>query len=326
MPEENFALPASAKPELEVRTEQNPPPERPWPVVWLARSGTPGGTITEWRSEAIPAEEWRAPLLERVMRCAVALLRQERENARLRGDLLSIARRVGHDLRSPLGGILSTAELLSEELSETDPERAELTRPLFDSADALMKLVDRLSLIARSSARSEAPRRVRMEEAWWNARQRLERRMMNEGAVIVSEPDRWPEVRGVLTWIEAVWVNLLTNALQHGGKPARVAAGWEEAGGGMRRFWVRDEGKGVPEERRAGLFYPFHRLHEPGSPRGLGLSVAQHLTAMQGGSCGYEPEAEGGGRFYFILPGEEPETATRKSAPAMAGTSFGPIL
>ncbi|MEI9866472.1 MAG: hypothetical protein WDN00_18335 [Limisphaerales bacterium] len=44
-----------------------------------------------------------------------------RENARLRGDLLTIAVRVSHDLRTPLGGIVNTGELLKEILVEKEP-------------------------------------------------------------------------------------------------------------------------------------------------------------------------------------------------------------
>ncbi len=37
-----------------------------------------------------------------------------RENDRLRGDLLTIARRFSHDLRTPLGGIISADEAIIE--------------------------------------------------------------------------------------------------------------------------------------------------------------------------------------------------------------------
>ncbi|MGA2030108.1 MAG: hypothetical protein ABSG87_08555, partial [Verrucomicrobiota bacterium] len=43
------------------------------------------------------------------------------ENARLRGDLLTVAVRVSHDLRTPLGGIVNTGELLQEILIEKEP-------------------------------------------------------------------------------------------------------------------------------------------------------------------------------------------------------------
>jgi signal transduction histidine kinase len=68
------------------------------------------------------------------------------------------------------------------------------------------------------------------------------------------------------------------------------------------RFWVRDDGPGIAEEKRPLLFQPFHRLHQRSSAHGLGLSIAQRLVDLQGGRCGYDPAPGGGSTFYFTLP------------------------
>jgi signal transduction histidine kinase len=115
----------------------------------------------------------------------------------------------------------------------------------------------------------------------------------------VVQPESWPEVRGVPTWLEVIWWNLLMNALQHG-NPGRIEIGWRK-NGEDHQFWVADHGGGVPETRRSALFVPFDLLHEPDAGSGLGLSIVRRLVELQGGGCGYEQNRLGT-RFFFTLP------------------------
>ena len=117
----------------------------------------------------------------------------------------------------------------------------------------------------------------------------------------VDQPADWPVVPGVPAWLELVWGNLLANALAHAGAERRIELGWTEAPGGWR-FSVEDRGPGVAPRVVGSLFQPFHLLHRPNAPRGWGLPIVQRLVEMQGGSCGYEPRAGGGARFFFTLP------------------------
>jgi K+-sensing histidine kinase KdpD len=221
-----------------------------------------------------------------------------RENGRLRGDLLTIVRRISHDLRTPLGGIITTSEMLKETLAENNPSSASLVTPILDSADGMSKLIERVNFVLKASATSYSKERVKMGETVFNALQRLESRILKSGA-LVAEPASWPEVNGVAPWLETVWWNLLANALQHG-NPSRIELGWRKDKNTFR-FWMSDDGGGVPPGKIVKLFQPFHSLHEPDAPQGLGLSIMQRLVELQDGDCGYEP-APGGGCFYFTLP------------------------
>ncbi|HEX3890694.1 MAG TPA: ATP-binding protein [Verrucomicrobiae bacterium] len=221
-----------------------------------------------------------------------------RENARLRGDLLTVARRISHDLRTPLGGVVAASEMLKEVLAENNPSRASLTAPIFDSTEEIKKLIERASFILKASVDPISKEPVKMDEVVFRALQRLESKILKKNAV-VSEPASWPEVDGVFSWLEVMWWNLLANALRFGN--GRIELGWQEENGELR-FWICDNGAGVPMERRDELFQPFHTLHEPDAAHGLGLSIVQRLTELQGGRCGYEPRSEGGSRFYFTMP------------------------
>ena len=223
-----------------------------------------------------------------------------RENERLRGDLLTLARRVSLDFRSPLGGIISSGEALKEILADTDPESLPLVASALASAEELSRLIQRVSFVLKATAVPIAPTPTEMGEAVTAALQRLEVRAMKQGAII-TQPASWPQVDGVAVWLDAIWWNLVGNALQHAGSsPVRIQLGWTH-GKGKTEFWVTDNGGGVSEAKRKKLFQPFDTLHEDGATGGLGLSIVQRLVELQGGSCGYRSSEAGGACFYFFL-------------------------
>lgn len=287
--------------ELAVKTSRGGGRGR-WPVVSLS------GEVKSSGLAVIPPEDWHAPLLAQVFRMTLQQHELTQENIRLRGDLMTVARRISHDLRTPLSGIFTTAELLKEILSEHSEEDAELTTPLFDSAQAMLKLIERVSQVTRASVDTRPKEPVTMGTIVWTAGQAAESAAIKQG-IKIHEPDQWPEVEGVPAWLEIIWENLLTNAVRHGGKGGKVKIDWKELPHAFE-FSVQDEGISVPEEKRGGLFHPFEKLHETHSARGLGLSIARRLVELQGGHCGYEAVAGGGSRFFFTLPKVQPVSGT----------------
>ncbi len=265
----------------------------------IAIFGAPPAIAGAESAEVVPREEWRAEVLERVFRSVLAQHRLRRENARLRGDMGTFGFRVAHDLRTPLGGIVTTTEMLREILAEDAPQNVPLTQPILDSTDGLVKLIERMSFVAKAAVSPEPAQRFKMSHAFWAAFQRIEHALVKAGATL-KQPDEWPEVVGHQAWLEVVWTNLLRNALQHAGAGVKIDVGWTAGEGGLR-FWVKDTGTMAPAKRDA-LFHPFHRLHETGAPRGLGLPIVRRLVELDGGRCGYAARPEGGSEFYFVLP------------------------
>jgi signal transduction histidine kinase len=264
----------------------------PWGVVVL------GPEMEDNGIEVVPPEAWEIRNLARVFQAAADKHHLRQENARLRGDLQTIGSRVCHDLRTPLHGMLAAAEALQEAAGSPEVHET-LCEALLSSGEELEKLIERVSFLMKASGALRECRRFPMSEAVFAALTRLERRILQQGAAI-AESDSWPEVFGVSAWLETIWWNLIANALTHAGGPVRIELGWRQDA--AQWFWVRDNGPGVRPERQAGLFQPFHRLHETDAPRGLGLATVQRLVEMQGGACTYEALLEGGTRFAFSLP------------------------
>lgn len=223
-----------------------------------------------------------------------------RENARLRGDMLTLAQRFGHDLRTPLGGIVSTAEALREVLAAQDPSAVPLAESLLTSAEEMTQLIKQVTFLARASAQPLPKTKVHMAEAVFSALQRLESRVLRQQAAVV-EPSSWPVVPGVLAWLEVTWWHLIVNSLKRCPEKGRLELGWERTGDFLR-FWVADSGPGVPDELRKDLFKEFHNLHDQQNVSELGLSIVQRLVELQGGVCGHENPGPGRDLFFFTLP------------------------
>jgi signal transduction histidine kinase len=248
--------------------------------------------------DALPVDGWSVETLAWALGSTAARHIAARENARLRGDLMTMARRVSHDLRTPLGGVIATVDMLAEIV----PDGMSAVRPLFSSVDELTKIINRTSYLLRAIAQPLPKKPVAMGTVVQEASMRLER-IITQRQASISRPAAWPQVQGVESWLEVIWWNLLHNAVLHGGPVPVIELDWlPEPEAKSHRFRVRDHGPGVAAAAQGALFRPFHLLHDPNAPRGFGLSIVRTLVEMQGGRCGYSPRREGGAEFYFTLP------------------------
>jgi signal transduction histidine kinase len=68
---------------------------------------------------------------------------------------------------------------------------------------------------------------------------------------------------------------------------------------GHCRIEVRDNGAGIPEERREDIFLPFYTTHKGGS--GVGLSFARQVALAHGGSICALDAAEGGANIRMVV-------------------------
>ena len=72
-------------------------------------------------------------------------------------------------------------------------------------------------------------------------------------------------------------------------------------------FEVVDTGEGIPQDALPHVFTRFYRVdkarsRDAGGGSGIGLTIAKHLVALQGGRMGVDSELGKGSRFWFTLP------------------------
>ncbi len=96
--------------------------------------------------------------------------------------------------------------------------------------------------------------------------------------------------------------NLVGNALRFGTRVQIHAVRRSDA----IDIAVDDDGPGIPEEHRADVFRPFHRLEHSRNPDtggvGLGLSIARDAARCQGGDISLSVSPLGGLRALVRLP------------------------
>ncbi|BET65114.1 hypothetical protein ASA1KI_00320 [Opitutales bacterium ASA1] len=235
----------------------------------------------------------------RTVRHAVRLLRLRRDQARLRGDLSTIARTVNHELRSPLGCITTSVEVLREEEAVAASDALDLVDAIRDSTRDALRVMDHISFVSSATASPAEIVPLQMGDLVWNVREQ-HALVIRDVRAEVEVFEEWPAATGRPRSVSRIWQLLFSNALRFGGPEPRIVLGWRRNGESVE-YYVQDEGPGVSAAQLHGLFRPFHTLHESSKRHGLGLSIVHRLVGLEGGSCWYEAVEPRGARFVFTL-------------------------
>jgi len=236
----------------------------------------------------------------------VEALRQHAAELQERNEELdAFTHTVAHDLKTPLGHVVGFAQVLEKDYA-TLPEE-ELRRYLHtmvQSGRKMNNIIDELLLLASVRQMEEVELGpLDMAGIVAEAQRRLTYLIEEHQAEIIL-PESWPVALGYGPWVEEVWANYLSNAIQYGGRPPRVELGATVQADGRVCFWVRDNGPGLTPEEQARLFTPFTRLDQVRAKgHGLGLSIVQRIVKKLDGQVGVESQVGQGSVFTFTLPG-----------------------
>lgn len=247
---------------------------------------------------------------------------REREAAlRARNEELeTYAHMVAHDLKDPLAVVVITSDLIADIPDLTRRELKEHMQQIRSTAYEMNKIIDNLLLLALVQKAEVPVEPVDMDLIVANVRDRLSV-LIKEHRARIGLPEVWPEAIGYAPWIEEVWANLFSNALKHGGRPPRIELGASPQPDGTVRFWMSDNGPGLPPDVLGRLFTPFnHTAAVRASGHGLGLSIVHQIVEKLGGQVGVESESGKGSLFFFTLPAS-PSSRQQNLAPVMRSNS-----
>ena len=229
----------------------------------------------------------------------------------LRDDMTSM---IFHDLRSPLGNIVSSLEMMSTLMPE-DETLSSMLNIAKNSTGRIQRLVNSLLDINRLEAGQRivdqnsidpvalVREAIRDVEPSVTARQHV---LTNRALSVL--PLIWVDV----DMIHRVLINLLENSIKFTPAGGRIDIGAQTNEDGLFvRFWIRDNGPGIPAAERERIFEKFTRLRGKNKAGGLGVGLAFCRLAVHAhdGDIWIESEEGKGTTFWLTLP-----VAQRKSA------------
>ena len=124
-------------------------------------------------------------------------------------------------------------------------------------------------------------------------------------------------LRSDLNMTREVFENLLSNAVKYGRAGGRITLNCR-ADGQWVEFSVRNEGDGIPPDRRGELFQKFSRIDLGESRKtrrgtGLGLFITKKIVEAHGGKIGVDSEVGNWTEFRFTLPRHQEATPEAKA-------------
>jgi PAS domain S-box-containing protein len=225
----------------------------------------------------------------------------------MREDLMSM---IFHDLRSPLGNVLSSLNMIQQTLpTDSDEMIQSLLGIAVRSGQHLSRLVDSLLDLKRFESGKGVLHKedILLSPLVNEAIQQVQPTAEGKGIQLRNELPQWlPVVRVDADMIRRVVINLIENAVKYtpGTGTVTVTASVEN---NEARINIQDTGPGIPEAERTRIFDKFTRIQQRASgPKGLGLGLAFCRLAVEahGGRIWVEPPPAGtpGSIFAFTLP------------------------
>ena len=237
-------------------------------------------------------------------------------------DLEEYVHMVAHDLKEPLVVLSITSNLIGRVPDLSSEKFREYVQQMGLTAQEMKRVINNLLLFAKVNAAEAPVETVQMERVVASVLDRLSH-SIKEHQARIALPQMWPRAIGYEPWVEEVWANYLSNAIKYGGCPPYLELGATSGTGSVVRFWVRDNGPGIPTAAQSRLFTSMNGTGRLGpSEHGLGLPIVQRIVEKLRGKVGVESEAGRGSLFFFTLPAasssDERKAANSYSNPGTA--------
>ncbi len=229
-------------------------------------------------------------------------LAREKELGQLKSNFVSM---VSHEFRTPLGVIMSSAEILESYLEQLEPaERREHLQSIQQNSRRMANLMEEVLLLGMVEAGRMDFKPAEMDLA------RFFRRLVDElqsatnqkcpvELSLPAETAAFADER----LLDHVFTNLLSNAVKYSpaGTPVQLDL---ERDGDIAVFRIRDRGLGIPEPDLERMFSAFHRGqnvgHVPGT--GLGLTIVKRCVELHRGRIKIESTVGHGTTVTVRLP------------------------
>lgn len=215
-------------------------------------------------------------------------------------ELSDYAHMVSHDLKSPLRSIDTLTTWLKEDykdkLDDIGNNNIKLIRNNVEKMDTLINGILEYSTIGKNQ--------IEVYDVNLNT-------LIDDILNIIQVPDNinvikqsFPIVKGDKYRLQQLFQNLIVNAISFNDKAEGILEVGVEDIGEFWQFYVKDNGKGIPEAYFEKIFKTFEKLESGNESSGIGLSIVRKIVELYGGEIWLTSELDKGTTFYFTLKKE----------------------
>ncbi len=234
---------------------------------------------------------------------------QAEESNRTKSTFMGI---VNHELRTPLNHILGYAQIM--EADPKSPDIPEYAQQIHKSGNHLMRLLQDIFSLSLNDQKQSLPQPslFKMSEHFEQNQQSL-RDILNASGKQSKLSLRFsrdksisePEIYADAGKINMILHNLFKNAISFS-EEGEIVFGYELLGSDRIRYFIKDSGIGIPQNRQDKVFDIFAQAENVNTRKvggmGLGLPISKKLSEILGGKLYFESVAGVGSSFYLEIP------------------------
>jgi PAS domain S-box-containing protein len=215
---------------------------------------------------------------------------------------------VSHELRTPLTSLRAALGLITGGSLDTRPQKLkQMLEIAAGNTDRLVRLVnDILELERIGSGKAELHytmssaddlfRRVAILQQTDAAKAQIRITFNSHGVNVWADPDR----------ILQTLTNLVSNAIKFSPPGTEIHLRSRRTDANEAEIQVRDQGRGIPEDKLESIFERFHQVDASDSRTmggtGLGLAICRSIVTQHGGRIWATSAVGKGSTFHFTLP------------------------
>lgn len=237
------------------------------------------------------------PLKETEQKLIIARDKAE-ELDRLKSAFLA---NMSHEIRTPLNAIVGFSSLLAE--TDSRNERQEYIKIVQENNELLLQLISDILDLSKIEAGTFnfVYTNVDVNETCAEIIKSMSMKVSKGVELIFEKPLPECYLYTDKNRFTQVISNFINNALKFT-QQGCITLGYEQVSHQKIKFYVRDTGMGIPEEKQKSIFERFVKLNTFVQGTGLGLSICKSIVSQMGGEIGVDSTEGIGSCFWFTHP------------------------